>query len=375
MSNLLMITGLGSAKDLASGKKAAFYSTLEEFHQHWGRIDIVCPRAKGITPGEHVFFSNVHVHISLLPLFLHPFYFVWKSTQLHRSLKFALMTVQEFPPFYNGIGANLIHFFTGIPYILEVMHIPGFPRAASVCEYLYRWMTKLLIALDAHSARAVRVINKNQARDFLISAGVPEQKIAYIPAFYIDLVVFKPTETVKKFDVVYAARLEKNKGIINLIEAIAIAKNKKPNISLLIVGSGPLREKIELSVKKLALENNITFSGWLGGPVDVAEAYRSARIFINPSFNEGGPRVALEAMACGLPVITTRVGIMCDVIDNHKNGLFTDWSPKSMANTIIELLADEHTQRMFSEKGIELVQQFEKKKAIQNYVNRIKELI
>src|SRR3989344_5835357 len=117
---LLMLTGLGSATDLASDKKGAFYYTLEEFHKYWDRIDIVAPRVRGIPAGEKIFFGNVYLHVSGLPLFLHPFYFIWKCLQLHKTQKFSLMTVQEFPPFYNGIGARIIHALSDLPYILEI---------------------------------------------------------------------------------------------------------------------------------------------------------------------------------------------------------------------------------------------------------------
>ena len=99
MAKLLMITGLGSAIDLASNKKGAFYNTLEEFHKHWERIDIIVPRIKGQKSEIKEFFGNVYVHISPWPLMFHPFWFVKKGWEIFKKQKFDLMTVHEFPPF------------------------------------------------------------------------------------------------------------------------------------------------------------------------------------------------------------------------------------------------------------------------------------
>ncbi len=370
-----MITGLGSVRGLATDKKGAFYSTLEEFHLYWDRIDIVSPRVGDVSPGEKVFFNNVHVHISPLPLLLHPIYFLWKCIRLHTAHHFDLMTVHEFAPFYNGIAASIISKITRVPYILEVMHIPGLPQAASFKEVLYKWWTKIVIALDAQPARAVRVINQTQTKEFLVNAGIPAAKILYIPAFYIDTSIFKPLPVEKKYDLVYVARLEKNKGIQNLISAVALLKKDKPDISLLVIGSGPLRTQLERQIQKLGLQPNIHFAGWLAGPHDVAQAMNEARIFVNPALNEGGPRVALEAMACGLPVVTTRVGVMIDIIQDRHNGLFSDWDAAALARAVNFVLNDPGLQNDWGQRSREIVTIFEKIASIKNYADKLKELV
>src|SRR3989338_4684931 len=149
MAKLLMITGLGSAKDLASGKKGAFYNTLEEFHKYWDRVDIIAPKptTKDQRPTTNLF-GNVFVHISPWPLIFHPFWFLKKGLEIYREQKFDLMTVQDFPPFYNGIGARLLRQKIKVPYILEIFHIPGHPRAASIKEVIYKFLFKLFIGFD-----------------------------------------------------------------------------------------------------------------------------------------------------------------------------------------------------------------------------------
>src|SRR3989338_5262348 len=170
---LLMITGLDSAKDLASGKRGAFYNTLEEFHKYWTRIDIICPRIDNckIENSKLKIFDNVFVHISPWPLVFHPLWFLKKGLEIYKKQKFDLMTVHEFPPFYNCICARILWQFIRVPYVLEIHHIPGYPRASGPKEEIYKSLTRLFIEFDSKKAKAIRVVNQNQVQKFLVESG------------------------------------------------------------------------------------------------------------------------------------------------------------------------------------------------------------
>ena len=150
----------------------------------------------------------------------------------------------------------------------------------------------------------------------------------------------------------------------------------KPDIKLLIIGSGPLRSEIEKFIKRNRLEESVKFSGWLETVKDVSIAYNQSKVFINPSYNEGGPRVALEAMACGLPVITTKVGLMLDIIEEKQNGLFIDWEAEDIAKKILWTLTvqNEKLREEMAEEGYKTVPQFERKKAIENYAKNYQKI-
>jgi glycosyltransferase involved in cell wall biosynthesis len=378
-TKLLMISG---DRSLAEGKRGAFYNTLEEFHKYWDRVDIICPKiqnSKIKMQNDNVkfkIFENVYIHPSSWPLIAQPLWILKKGRQIYAEQKFNLMTVHEYPPFYNGIGARLLWNKIKTPYILEIMHVPGHPKASSLKERFYRALFKIFICWDAVKAKAIRVINQKQTPEFLKAVGISEDRIKYIPAFYIDLDVFRPLAVEKKYDLVFAARLEKNKGISLLLKAVRFSiSNFQFPMKLLIIGSGPLKNELIRYVEKNGLKDNVFFSGWLETLNDVAQAYNSAKIFINPSLNEGGPRVALEAIACGLPVITTKVGLMPDIIRNGENGLFMDWTSNDMTEKTIGLLKDKELQNKFSEAGLKLVKQFERKDAIKNYADKLQSLI
>src|SRR3989344_4712593 len=282
MAKLLMITGLGSAKDLASGKKGAFYNTLEEFSKYWERIDIICPKSvasqrqlvSGKTNYQFLpdrqaepitnYFGNVYLHISSWPLVFHPLWFLKKGIEIYKEQKFDLMTVHEFAPFYNGIGARLLWNKIRVPYVVEIHHIPGYPRAANFKEEIYKILTRLFIEFDSKKAKAVRVVNQNQVPKFLIESGIPKEKIIYIPSIYIDSDVFKSMDLSKEYDLIFVGRLEKNKGLYLFLETIKIT-----GLRGIIVGTGPLMNDCKLKIKNFKLK--ITMHGWAKDSQEIAE--------------------------------------------------------------------------------------------------------
>lgn len=391
---LLMITGLGSAKDLASGRKGAFYNTLEEFSKYWERIDIIAPRVTNYELRIKNLFGNVYIHISPWPLIFHPIWFLKKGLEIYKEQKFELMTVNEFPPFYNGIGARLLWNRIKAPYVLEFHHIPGYPKAASLKEKIYAMpvVWKLYWRIFGSKAKAVRVVNQKQAPEFLVKAGMPENKIVYIPSMYIDLDVFKPTTnnqqpTTKQYDLIFVGRLEKNKGVDLLLEAVKKLKTynlasfaevtsatKAEQLTTLIVGDGPLVESLKFKVKNLKLGENVVFWGWAKDQNEIANLINKSKALIVTSYNEGGPRVVLEAMACGVPILATNVGLVSDLADKNAVKII-DWNAEDIAKKAKELLDNDNERDELSQAGLEIAKQFEKKAMIKNYAEQLKKLL
>lgn len=383
MAKLLMITGLGSARDLAFGKKGAFYNTLEEFHKYWARIDIICPKINHNNSGNPnpksktiILFDNVYLHISPWPLFFHPAWFLKKGLEIYKEQKFDLMTVQDFPPFYNGIGARLLWNRIKTPYVLEFHHISGYPRAANLKEKIYAnyLLWKLYWKIFGSKAVAVRVVNRKQVPEFLEKAGVSGNKIVYTPSMYIDFSIFKPMNLSKEYDFIFVGRLERNKGIDLLLETADKLKAQILNFKMLIVGDGPLRESLKLKSESLKLGDSVTFWGWAKDSQEVAELMNKSRILVMTSYNEGGPRIVLEAMACGTPVLATNVGLMPDLADKNVVKII-DWNAEDIARKAKELLENKDEMSRLAMAGIETAKQFEKKEMIKNYVEKLKKLI
>src|SRR3989344_131969 len=302
---LLMISGKG-AVETAQGKRNAFYNTLEELHKYFDRIDVVCGAS-----GE--LFGNVFFH-----------------AKMDYGRSYDVMTVHEYAPFRNGRLANKIWKKTHVPMIFGIMHIPGLPRVGSWKERIARLMMRWYIKRDVRNAVAIRVINK-QVGTWLEDRGVPKEKIHVVSAMYIDLDIFKPMNLEKKYDVIYVGRRAKNKGI-------------------------ELFEKAGRGFKTLIVD------GWAKDSQEIAHLLNQSKLLIMSSYNEGGPRVVLEALACGIPVLATPVGIVPEVLPKE---WIIDWNADNIAQKARKILSENAIVPKIDWSN------FEKKSTIKNYAEFI----
>ncbi len=362
MAKLLMISGDTA---LATGKKGAFYNTMEEFHKYWDRIDVICP---SIGNQEVVsLFDNVFFHPSRHHRILQPSWIYRKGKEIYAEQKFNVMTVHDYPPFYNGMGAWALSGAIGVPYLEEIFHIVGHPKAGSLKESCYKFLTYIAAPFITLRAKKVRVMNKNQVPSFLIKAGVKKNKLEYIPAVYLDTDVFKDLGMTKVFDTIFVGRIVENKGINILLDAV-----KETQLSLLIVGEGPLKEELEQKVQSWGKSDKIKFYGWAKDSAEIAELINKSKIFVMSSYNEGGPRTVVEAMACGTPILATPVGIVPDLVeDGYPIGL-NSWGSEELKEKITKLLGDKDLYDTCVKEGKNLAQNFNKKSAIQYYATQLK---
>lgn len=136
------------------------------------------------------------------------------------------------------------------------------------------------------------------------------------------------------------------KGFPDLIKACAILKGRNINIRCLIIGEGDLRPKLEALIHSYNLAGQVNLIGAL--PQEkIIEFYRKARVFVLPCIttingnHDGLPNVLMEAMATGLPVITTANTGQIELINNRVHGLLVAQnSPMEIANAIESLIKD-----------------------------------
>lgn len=369
MYKLVTIGGHGG---LAEDKKGAFFNTLEEYSKYWQRIDVICPKAK--KGGIRNFFGNVFLHCSKWPIVFQPVH-IYQQLKKLSAEGIDLIVVQEYPPFYNTLGLLLARrHIKNIPIAYEILHIVGYPRAADLKEKVYFFLNRIFLPFILRIPRMVRVMNR-EVKDFLAKIGVKADKIKIVNAFYIDFSVFYPRQSAKEYDFIFTARLVKNKGLDILIKTAQKIKKIIPEFKLLIIGEGPLKEDLRFKIKNLGLEENVILYGWARDSDEVAGLMNKSKVFLMTSYNEGGPRSTIEAMACGLPVISTRVGMMNEVIRDGENGFLAGWNAEEIASKAVGLLRDPGLQEKFSKNGIKTVEGFEKKQMIKNYFQTYENLI
>jgi glycosyltransferase involved in cell wall biosynthesis len=253
-----------------------------------------------------------------------------------------------------------------VPHVLEVHHIVGYPVAASLTETVGRWMSWLYLPSAIRRSSGCRTVSKGTA-ETLMRWGVPQAKIRVVPSFYLDADLIKNLghRPAVRYDVVFCGRLVPNKGARQLLEAVA----DLPKVSLQIIGDGPERPWLEERARDLGIQHRIEFRGWMPTQQDVLQAVRSSKMLVMNSTSEGGPRIALEAMAAGVPVIVTRVGVMPDVIVDGVNGLFTTGKSDDLRVKIERLLHDEQLRQRMGSEAEKILERFERFKLITNYAH------
>lgn len=369
--NLLMLSGDTS---LAEGRDSTFARMISRFATHWERIDVICPRALGATPRQFV--SNVFVHPSTHHKLRQPQFIVGMGRRLFAERPYALVTSHDYGLFLNGIGAWQLTRGTQIPYVSELHHMEGYPRAVNWREWLYRMAAFQYIRWVQHHAAAIRVVNSVEMPQLLHRLGVPPEKILILPSQTIDSNLFHPDPGVsRRFDVLFVGRLVANKGIFTILDAIAQVKTRHPAVKLGMLGHGPLQKAIEKRITARNLQENITLIPRLESASDVAMLYQQSAMLVCASTSEGGPRVTVEAMACGVPVISTPVGAMPDVVQNGENGLLFNWSVTELAQKITLLLDQPAMRQQLAERGQQSVQSYRLDQVVDRYALGYHDLI
>ena len=199
-----------------------------------------------------------------------------------------------------------------------------------------------------------------RGQSYLISQGFRAEQIAHISGS-VDTEKFRPAPVRRpnpakpERDIICVARLEYAKGIDVLLHAWGRIMHApaewrthlKPR--LLLVGEGKLRPQLERIVAELGIQDSVEF---LGLRTDVIDLLQQSWSFVLPSRWEGMPNALLEAMACGLPCVATRVSGSEDIISDGVNGLLVEpEQPAEMAQALCRVIEDTDLAQRLGQEG------------------------
>jgi len=186
---------------------------------------------------------------------------------------------------------------------------------------------KLFLFMAKKASRIIAV--SSTVEQELIAAAVKPLKLSRI-SNGVDVVQFRPGEDKSRLrkaldlpdkkTIVYTGRLSIEKGVDFLVQSFSELDSKR-GYQLIIIGDGPEREHIAQLLDNAHVGKSILL---LNSRDDVASYLQASDLFILPSRFEGLSNSLLEAMACALPVISTRVGGSTDIIEHGSNGLLVD---------------------------------------------------
>lgn len=259
----------------------------------------------------------------------------------------------------RGFRPDVIHaqaMWTGLPALMTKRLIgrPYLVWAQGSDIYFPRQFKGLISRLVLRKANAVIALTEDMKREmqkvcsrdiFVIGNGVDAEKFGRLSKEEA-----RNQMGIKKGEkaVIFVGSLVPVKGVRYLIEAMAIVRQANPATRLLIVGDGVEKHNLETLAYRLNLERNVTFCGRLDNE-EVPKYLAASDVFVLPSLSEGFPVSIAEAMAAGLPVVTTRVRGLSELVGDGKNGfLVNPENPAQLAEKLLLVLTNDALQAEMS---------------------------
>lgn len=167
------------------------------------------------------------------------------------------------------------------------------------------------------------------------------------------------------FTIGSVGRLTEQKGFSDLISATAIAQKQIPNLRLILVGEGELRESLQDGAEKLGIEDYVTFTGKVSNVKDYLKQFD---LFISSSLWEGLPTVIMEAMLAGVPVVATSIPGSIDLVTPGVNGwLASPNKPDHLAEVIVDALLNPEHRESYRRAAAVSVKEFSLERIAEKY--------
>lgn len=203
-----------------------------------------------------------------------------------------------------------------------------------------RWVTEILNSVDV-------IIALGEIWESRISRYCSSEVRVVNNSVEVEEVnLYNPTSR----NVLFLGRLEKEKGVVDLIEAAEIVIKEQEDIKFILAGNGNLGE-VEKTILDKGIENNFMLLGWVDSS-RVRELLKNSMIFVLPSYDEGMPMSILEAMSFGVPIVSTKVGGIPEMIKDGFNGfLVKPGEVQDLANYISYLSKNYNERIIISNKN------------------------
>lgn len=336
------------AKNLAENDNKVYVITnkiIEEDYKTHKNIQIifvppVLEYKGGLPPG---FLDNIRYSINAIR----------KGLKVIKNEKIDVIHSNNFAP---ALAGSILASLTSKPHITTVHDI------FSLCgrNYWKRWgaqndVSKINVVLAPLFERMMIKLKYNcihtvseTTREDLIKFGA-RKPIHVIPNSIETNPINDMTSNPLQF--VYVGRLVFYKNLEVAIKAIEIVKKSEPGIKLIIIGSGPHRNSLENIVRKLGLEQNIEFGGYLNSQ-EKSRIIAGSNALIFPSLCEGFGLVILEAYEQKKPVIVSDIRPMSEIVSNGITGYVLDpYDEKAWARCIVDMIKNPHQTSAIGQNG------------------------
>lgn len=301
-------------------------------------------------------------------------YAIWKLLRQVRPDVMHAVTIK--PVLYGGIAARL----AGVPAYIAAISGLGFVFSKRNPRFDFlRWAATMLYRLALGHPNSRVIFQNANDRDVLQEAKVvrPEQ-VVLIRGSGVDLHDFRPAPEPEGPPIaIMAARLLRDKGVVEFMEAARLTADHASGLRWLLVGSPDPGNPASISEAEFDRWRQEGLVECLGERSDIAALYQRSHIAVLPSYREGLPKSLVEAAACGLAVVTTDVPGCRDAIEPGISGLLVPaHDAKALADAVVRLASDPVLRRQMGVAGRQLAEQeFDINKIVQKHVNLYLEVV
>lgn len=275
------------------------------------------------------------------------------ALQQHKVLPFDIVHAQYGYP--NGLAALEISRRIGIPNVVSIQGGDG--HWVGLCCETHR---RAIRAVLEHTNDLI-IGSPSFAAEVHENHGTALDRFTIIPGA-INADHFHPLASRKIGDIgnpptlLYHGRVDRRKGVLELIEAVELLRAENRVFRLVISGIGPdLVAAQELTAEK-SLKDVIEFTGYVNYD-DAPSVYRAADIFVSPTWSEGFSNTVLEAMASGLPIVAARAIGVVDCLTDRENALFHEIHDVAGLSAQIALMLDDAVlRRRLAENALQEIQ-------------------
>lgn len=253
--------------------------------------------------------------------------------------------------FFSTIMASLVRRLGSPPLVITTHGI----MSASAPDWFNILYLKTIGKWTLKSADKIICYTQIEKDKLANMLKIDGEKIRVIPNG-VDTDLFRPDPNNNKrsnqsnaITILWVGRFVRGKGVEFIIHAAKILVKEVPDLKILLVGDGPLKEKIEGLIERFNLKKNVIIKEKIPND-NMPEVYQKSDIFVLPSLNEGVPKTLLEAMACGKPVVLSEFPHLEELIKNA--GLtFSKGDVHALADKIMSLIRDRELAKELGNTG------------------------
>lgn len=282
---------------------------------------------------------------------------------------------------WDSLTSFLVHLYCSFSGTKFVLYSDSTPLEKSWRRIVTLPLVKLhvvtadaLISGGTRSKEYLQILGADPKRIHVSFNTVDVEKYQQKTAFFQK----KRNETLKKLQlenkkiILYYGQMIERKGVDLLLSAYQRLKKNNPDIALLLIGDGPLKEKLSSKIQKESILDAVLLSN--PGDEEICRYYALASVFVLPSREDVWGLVVNEAMSAGVPVVVSdHAGCAPDLVSDGQEGyVFASENIHDLSEKIMKVIENNSFQKKMAQKSLEKIQLFNPRKTITEFQSAVK---